>query len=36
MVMMIHYARAPEKTVLHLPPVVPSQCAGGTTSARLQ
>ena len=36
MVTMIHDARVPEKTLLDLPPLVPSQRAGGTTPARVQ
>jgi hypothetical protein len=35
-VMMIHDARAQEKTLLDLPPVVPSQRASRTTPTRLQ
>jgi hypothetical protein len=34
--MMIHDARAPEKTVLHLPPMVPSQPTSRITATRLQ
>ena len=33
---MMHNARAPEKTLLHLPEVVPSQRTGGTPSTGLQ
>jgi hypothetical protein len=36
MVMMIHDARVPEKTMLHLPPMVPSQRASRTTPTRVQ
>jgi len=36
MVMMIHDARAPKKTLLDLPPMVPAQRASRTPPTRLQ
>jgi hypothetical protein len=36
MVIMIHHARTPEKTLLDLPPVVPAEFASGLTSACMQ
>lgn len=36
MVIMIHDARAPEKTLLDLPPMVSSECTSRTTPTHLQ